>query len=96
MTREEYDARIRFQHGRCGICGDEMTNPQLDHDHVTGQCREMLCQACNTGLGKFKDNPQLLRAAARYVEKHRNQPAPGQAATRKAVHVQRQHRPTGA
>jgi hypothetical protein len=96
LTPAEYDARIAFQHGRCAICHDPMTNPHLDHDHATGQLREVLCLNCNTGIGKLKDNPALLRAAARYIEKHRNQPAPGTAAARPADTRKRQSRQPGA
>ncbi|WDH80177.1 endonuclease domain-containing protein [Microbacterium esteraromaticum] len=40
----------------------------LDHDHATGAWRGVLCQRCNQAIGMFRDNPQLLRLAADYVE----------------------------
>jgi Recombination endonuclease VII len=57
----------------CGVCGTTNWNgrharPHVDHDHQTGKVRGILCSECNTGLGKFKDDPDLLRAAIRYVE----------------------------
>jgi hypothetical protein len=63
-------ARLRAaQEDRCAICGD--AEPQhLDHDHETGEIRQLLCQRCNHGLGLFRDDPQLLHAAAYYVEFH--------------------------
>lgn len=51
----------------CIICGIE-TSVVVDHDHVTGDVRGGLCQNCNLGLGHFKDNPELLRLAALYLE----------------------------
>ncbi len=54
----------------CAICREP--HPQhLDHDHSTGLVRKWLCQRCNHGLGLFRDDPAVLRAAASYVERHR-------------------------
>lgn len=60
---------------KCEICGG---NPDgrwrklvIDHCHTTGNYRGMLCNNCNHGLGKFKDQPELLRQAATYLEKFR-------------------------
>jgi hypothetical protein len=71
---------LREQQGdRCAICADH--SPQhLDHDHATGRVRQLLCQRCNHALGLFRDQPQFLRAAAEYVERHRaRQAAAGEA-----------------
>lgn len=39
----------------------------IDHDHRTGKVRGILCQACNLGLGKFRDDPALIKSAIRYL-----------------------------
>jgi hypothetical protein len=49
----------------CIICG-EYAN-QVDHCHTTGKVRGLLCVNCNTGLGKFKDDPELLEFARMYL-----------------------------
>lgn len=80
MTRDEYDEKRAAQNGRCKICGKPEKRRRkngveidlsVDHDHVTGIVRDLLCGDCNTGLGHFYDDPVLLRAAADYAERHR-------------------------
>ena len=41
---------------------------RLDHNHETGAFRGFLCDSCNTGLGKFKDDKDLLNRAVAYLE----------------------------
>ena len=56
------------QKGLCKMgCGKIGSN--VDHSHSSGRVRGLLCSNCNTGLGLFHDNPELLRKAAEYVEK---------------------------
>ncbi len=73
ITAEEADAMLEAQGALCAIC---RTAPaaHVDHDHDTGEVRELLCFNCNGGLGQFKDDPEVLRAAADYVERHRALP----------------------
>ena len=72
-TVEMLEEAKRVQRNRCAICRVIMHDPQADHEHTNPpNPRELLCRPCNIGLGHFKDNPELLRKAAKYVEKHRN------------------------
>lgn len=68
--RAFYDA----QDGKCGICRADLPfygrETCIDHDHVTGVRRELLCRPCNLGLGFMRDNTDTLRAAIAYLEKH--------------------------
>jgi len=71
ISLEDYDRLFASQGGVCAICGSPSNGRALDvdHDHETGEVRSLLCNNCNRGLGRFKDNPSLLRRAADYVEK---------------------------
>ncbi len=48
-----------------------MQTPHIDHDHSTGKVRGLLCSCCNTGIGMFKDNPDVLDRAAFYLVRSR-------------------------
>jgi hypothetical protein len=52
----------------CAICGSkDPVRFHLDHCHVSGKIRGVLCQGCNIGLGGFKDNPASIELAASYL-----------------------------
>ena len=70
ITLEQWDEMVVAQSGRCAIC-NRMTDLVVDHCHNTSRVRELLCGTCNSGLGHFKDDPALMRAAADYIERHR-------------------------
>ena len=74
ISMARYKEMVEQQRGLCALCGEgEVLNRRLsvDHDHVTGRTRKLLCGRCNAALGLFRDNPALLRHAAAYVEDHR-------------------------
>ncbi len=75
ITAEEADAMLASQEGLCAICR-KAPAAHVDHDHQTGAVRALLCFNCNGGLGQFKDDPAVLRAAADYVEAHRRRRRP--------------------
>lgn len=41
----------------------------LDHNHHTGKVRGWICDSCNTGIGRFKDDAKLLEEAIKYLQK---------------------------
>lgn len=70
IREAEFTERLTAQEGRCALCEREL-KPRataVDHCHTTNRVRGILCYACNAALGMFKDDPSLLRKAARYVE----------------------------
>lgn len=68
LTKEEFLALPKI----CAICGSEDEDDlNIDHDHSSGNVRDMLCSSCNFGVGFFKDNPELLRKAIAYLDSHK-------------------------
>lgn len=75
LTVEEYEAKRNAQCGRCAICAaDDAGVPghsfYVDHDHTTGENRDLLCANCNRVLGWVCDDITTLRAMIRYLERH--------------------------
>ncbi len=68
LSREAYQALLHAQGGVCAICGIGPEKPlRVDHCHDSLRVRGLLCDACNTGLGQFKDNADYLRRAIDYL-----------------------------
>lgn len=73
INLDEYERMREAQEGKCAICRSEPRSRELavDHCHETGKVRGLLCTLCNTALGKFQDDPELLAAAIAYLESDR-------------------------
>ena len=76
LEHHQYGAALKIQQKRCAICRKLFLSDkdvQVDHDHSRSDqhkavVRGLLCAPCNKGLGMFRDSPDLLRAAAEYLE----------------------------
>jgi hypothetical protein len=68
---ERYDALFEQQLGKCKICGTHQENlPEIlhvDHCHVTGKVRGLLCRSCNSGIGFLKDDEKIVSKALLYL-----------------------------
>lgn len=73
ISVEDYHHMLEQQGGKCAICAqpDEGRALAVDHCHTTGRVRGLLCLACNTAIGKLRDDPELIRRAAEYIETNR-------------------------
>lgn len=79
MTQEDYDVKFKEQGGLCAICqqpetmrrrGGSLSPLSVDHNHRTEEIRDLLCSRCNHMIGMAKENPEVLRIAADYIEHH--------------------------
>jgi recombination endonuclease VII len=70
ITRDDFAAMLEQQHNACGICERPFTRkPCVDHCHVTGLVRGLLCGGCNSGIGHLQDNPVFAHKAGAYLER---------------------------
>jgi len=69
IALEAVEAMFEKQHGRCAACGTTPADRplQLDHDHITGEVRGLLCRPCNTALGLLRDSPAKLQGLITYL-----------------------------
>lgn len=71
ITTAQYAALEQQQNGKCAICkrtrGAHSRRLAVDHDHVTGKVRGLLCWSCNKLIiGRLRQQ-NLLAAAAQYL-----------------------------
>ena len=75
---ETYQKMVERQGDACAICGTtdkgiargRIRYWSVDHDHVTGEIRKLLCQKRNALLGLTNDDPLILKRAIAYLENH--------------------------
>ena len=70
VTKDQYFEMQSRQGGKCAICKGTDTPRRLavDHDHVTGKVRGLLCRRCNQILGSMEDNVDWFRTIVSYLE----------------------------
>jgi hypothetical protein len=79
LSKDEYDSKLAAQKNLCAVCGKAQENNRgkdslcVDHDHVTGKVRDLLCVKCNSGIGMFDDSVELLTAALAYLVRHKDE-----------------------
>jgi hypothetical protein len=75
LTLEQYENILKSQNGVCAICKSSDSKTKgigrfcVDHDHLTGEIRGLLCASCNRGIGLLGDKVELLKNAIKYLEK---------------------------
>lgn len=77
---DEYEELAKKQNHKCKICNEEHISISedrskkrklsIDHNHITGKFRGIICSSCNCGLGYFKDSIETLQSAIDYLKQN--------------------------
>jgi hypothetical protein len=70
ITKEIFDEMCITQDQKCYICQQTTDKLHIDHNHVTGDVRKLLCKECNMALGLVKENKFTLNNMINYLEEH--------------------------
>jgi hypothetical protein len=74
LSVKDFEQMFEEQGGACYICRASDVKLVVDHDHASGKVRKLLCNACNHGLGRFRDSIPLMLKAVEYLEEHLEPP----------------------
>lgn len=66
LSTQQVEQMLRDQGGVCAICRLSPKRPCVDHDHLTGRVRAILCHRCNIFLPAIEDRA-FAEAAAAYL-----------------------------
>lgn len=81
ITFDDYKAMYDAQDGRCKICREPLDlfcthnaphKTCVDHNHTTGKIRGILCSPCNSGIGFFKEDIDIISNAIAYLKEYNN------------------------
>jgi hypothetical protein len=80
LSVEQYQTLYTEQKGKCGICNKEFVNCSnvsknmrglgginIDHSHISGKLRGLLCPQCNRSIGLLKDDPKIIKNAIDWI-----------------------------
>lgn len=74
LTYKEKELMIANQNYKCLSCGSDLKkispkNIHIDHDHISGKIRGILCNTCNMCLGLLEENPDKIKLLMEYAIK---------------------------
>lgn len=75
LTQEKHEELMKKQNYLCGICNKHQNESKrflhIDHNHITGKIRGLLCYKCNYALGLLKADMgiELFQNAIKYLIK---------------------------
>lgn len=71
LTLEAFEKMLEEQNFSCAACGSKQNKKRLsvDHNHITGKIRGLLCNPCNLALGNARESIQVLKGLIEYIQK---------------------------
>ena len=75
ISLEQWKQMLTAQNESCAICDKKFLdwkNIHTDHNHTTGQVRQLLCYRCNSAIGFFEEDVSMLAKAIDYLNKWNN------------------------
>lgn len=69
LSPESLQEMRQAQDGKCAICCEPCSRLNVDHSHVTGKVRALLCPQCNAAIGMLKDSVVIAENAANYLRR---------------------------
>ena len=78
VNRNVYNQMFETQQGFCAICQKKETATRnnrtlrlaIDHCHDSGRIRGLLCNRCNAGIERARDDIKTLKSAIKYLKKY--------------------------
>ena len=78
ISLKEYERLNTVQKGKCAICEEtpdknkpsQANKLHVDHCHITGKVRGLLCHLCNRAIGLFRERKDLLQKGIDYLNLH--------------------------
>lgn len=77
ITLNEFEKRVELNGNKCEICSQifikdskGLLKASVDHNHITGEIRGIICNTCNLTLGRIKEDKQVLINMIQYLEKY--------------------------
>ena len=69
ISVKQYNDLLTSQNGVCAICKKSQRSRKLaiDHNHITGKVRGLLCNTCNRAIGYLHEDITLMKAAIKYL-----------------------------
>lgn len=73
ITKDNFYKMLSYQCHKCSICSIELIdkNTHIDHCHISGKVRSLLCSRCNQAIGLFDESIDRFSSAIKYLKKHK-------------------------